>query len=294
MFMEFNEFVDEVVAGIPDYLSHYEIEKIKVEKVSKNNGVQYTGIVIVLEGENIAPNIYLDYYFSLYKQGVTLDTLLKIIRDEYISARKSLSKQELSTEFENLDTKIFAKLVNYDRNRELLEECPHIPFLDMAITFRYLVKMDEEGIASALIYNKDMEKWNHTVDSLYELAKENTIKLFPPSIKRMDTLLEDIGDYSIMPKAKRLFVLSNDKGINGATCMIYKDILKDFAKEQGGDIFILPSSIHEVILLLSKEDIEREGLCDMVAEVNKFAVSELEYLSDKVYFYDYKKDILTI
>ncbi len=294
MFMEFNEFVDQVVNNIPCYLKQYDIEKIKVEKVSKNNGVMYTGIVIILKGENIAPNIYLDYYYMMYKQGNTLDSLLKIISGEYISARSTLSKQELSTEFEDLDTKIFAKLVNYEKNKDMLQECPHIPVLDMAVTFRYLVRMDEEGIASALIYNKDMEKWGYTPEELYELAKINTVKLFPPVIKRMDELLEDRGeDGSLIPKAKELFVLSNHTGINGATCIIYEDLIKDFAAGQGMDLFILPSSIHEVILLLAKENVEKGELEEMVTEINKFAVSELEFLSDMVYFYDFKKDILT-
>ncbi|MBQ8166500.1 MAG: hypothetical protein IJZ96_05615 [Lachnospiraceae bacterium] len=166
--------------------------------------------------------------------------------------------------------------------------------MDMAITFRFMVKCDDVGVASALISNKEFKKWGITIDELYNIAMENTRRLFPESIRCMDEILPNIEELCIdEADRKKLYVLSNTTGVNGATAILYKDVIKNFAHQVGKSLFIMPSSIHEMILLCS-EEVEKDRLKALVKEVNKYIVSEIDFLSDTVYFYDLESDKITI
>ncbi len=292
--MIFEEFCDEISGHISYYLPDYDIEAVKIEKVIKNNGVECTGVIIVLKGENVAPNIYLDYYYMLYKQGRSLDEILTMISHEYEKARSTMERSDFDIDVDNLRENVILKLVNYEKNKNKLSECPYIMYMDMAITFRFIVKCDDTGVASALISNNDLDRWGISIDELYNIAMDNTRRMFPERIRCMDEILPDIEEMCIDEMdRKKLYVLSNTSGVNGATVILYKDVIKDFAGKLGKNLFILPSSIHEMILLCS-EDVEKDRLKTLIKEVNKYIVSEVDFLSDAVYFYDLETDKITI
>lgn len=285
--MEFKEFLNVVKDKLPDYLLQYDIEDIHVNTVSKNNGRKFTGIAIAVRDEQISPNIYMDYYYMLYTEGKDMNHILELITEEYIKARENINGYEFKC-IDNMDIQnnIFLKLINFEKNQEILADCPYIKYEDLAITFRILLKSDDSGIASACMRNKEFDKLNMDIDSLYNIAKENTRKLFPPVLKRLDKMIFDkYSDICEPPQGMDLYVLTNNQGINGAVYMSYEDIISDFAKEHGS-FYILPSSIHEVILFPREQDEAREELSEMVMEINRYVVADTEYLSDSVYFYD--------
>jgi len=292
--LNFEDFCDEISGHISYYLPDYDVESVKVEKVIKNNGVECTGVIIILKDENIAPNIYLDYYFMLYKQGRSLDDILTMLSEEYVRARTTMKNSDFDIDMDNLRQNIILKLVNYDRNKDKLNDCPYIMYMDMAITFRYVVKCDEFGVASALVGNKDLARMGIDIDELYEIAMENTRRDFPEKIRCMDEILPDMKDICIdEADRKKLYVLTNELGINGATTILYKDVIKDFANKVGKSLFIMPSSIHEMLLLCS-DGVDKDRLKALVKEVNKYIVTEMDFLSDSVYFYDLEADKITI
>ncbi len=285
--MEFKEFLNVVMDKLPDYLLQYDIEDIHINTVSKNNGRKFTGIAITVRDEQISPNIYMDYYYMLYSEKKDMNHILELITEEYRKARENIDDYDFRP-VENMDIQnnIFLKLINFDKNREMLADCPYIKYEDLAITFRILVKSDDSGIASACISNREFHKLNMDIDSLYNIAKENTRKLFPPILQRLDQMMHDeFPDMFGLPSGMDLYVLTNNQGINGAVYMSYEDIICDFAKEHGS-FYILPSSIHEVILFPREQDEAREELSEMVMEINRYVVADTEYLSDSVYYYD--------
>lgn len=294
MTLKFEEFCNDIAENIYSYLPNYDIEAVRIDKVTKNNGIECTGVIILLKEENVAPNIYLDYYYMLYKQGRSLDDILTMIASEYKNARCTMNKTNFNVDICDLMDNVIIKLVNYERNKEILKGCPYITFLDLAITFRFMVRMDEDGMASSLISNKDLERWDITKEELYDIALENTRKIFPARIRGMDELIPNMDELCANDEDRKiLHILTNNEGINGATCLVYDEPIRDFAREIEKSIFIIPSSIHEVVLV-SCDNAEKEGLMKLVKEVNKFIVSELDYLSDNVYFYDLETDKITI
>lgn len=287
--MDFTQFCEAIRDGIAEYLLQYDIEQLRLEQVCHNNGIEHTGLVILKKGENTSPTIYLEQFYSGYRQGIkTFDEILQLIAQEYKHVLTRMEKQgELTVDMEHVLDHVFLRLVNYQKNREMLMDCPYIPFHDMAITFRYLVKMDENGIASALLYFSNLQDCDITIDELYRAARENTLKLFPPFVKRLDEFLEDRypqnGSY---PETPEIYILSNQQFIYGATMMIYKDVIAAFADHVDKDVYIIPSSVNEVLLCIADSNMERAMLENTLHEVNEFVVSGMDYLSDEVYFYD--------
>lgn len=287
--MDFKSFCDAVVNGIAEYLLQYEIESIRLETVCHNNGVEHVGLVILNEGECVSPTIYLEqYYEHMLKQNQPMETVMSLIAMEYRRVYDCIKRQQpMLVNMEELREHVFLRLVNYERNRQMLEQCPYIPFHDMAITFRYLVKMDEAGIASVLIDYANLEKTSLTVEELYRVAKENTIRLFPPFLMRLDQFLEKrFPQETEYPEEPEVYILSNQQFIYGATMMIYKEIVAGFAEQMGKSIYIVPSSVNELLLCLTDAKKEKEMLENTLREVNEFVVSDTDFLSDAVYFYD--------
>jgi hypothetical protein len=91
-----------------------------------------------------------------------------------------------------------------------------------------------------------------------------------------------------------LYILTNNRCINGAAYLAYDDVISDFAHQINSSLFILPSSIHELLLLPAPDDGDKGYLNEMVQDINKFVVSDFDYLSDCVYYYDIKNGCIRI
>lgn len=296
--LDFEEFIEEVKNRIVEYLEEYPIETVEIHQVLKNNGVLETGLVILLKGSNISPNIYLESYYQLYTEGHLVEELLADIAAAYIFAKEQVEDKE----YEPYDAKqaekhLFIRLINQEQNEELLQKCPYIPYLDLAITFRYIILSDGERIGSALVSFDDMKRWGYDLGTLYKHALSSMRALFEPRTVSLEKMLrermaefeEDICDID-----NPLYVLTNDIGMNGASFMLYDDVLETFAREQKSSFYILPSSIHEVLLLPEKEEMNVAFLAETVREVNRMAVAKIEYLSDSVYRYDFNSKCVSI
>ena len=88
-----------------------------------------------------------------------------------------------------------------------------------------------------------------------------------------------------IPPERSMWIISNERGTNGAASMLYENELHKLSVQLGTDLFILPSSIHEVIAVPA-DDLEPEELAQMVSEINMGQVELGERLSNQVYYYD--------
>ncbi len=285
---------------------------VEINHVIKNNSIELDGLIILKEGERITPNIYLNPYYEKYLAGASLKNLADEIIQIYRKSRKKGEKEALDIRFEFNEVKprIVYRLINYDRNRKLLQEIPHVHFMDLAVTFHCLVKNNEQGIGTIRITNEHIKTWNINVGVLKEIAGINTPVLFPPVIKNMDDILDILKNerHIISPKdgnnscftpygaagQNNMYVITNLKGINGASCLLYPDIIKNLAEKLESDLYILPSSIHEIIALKGNASMDKNIFREMVFDVNRTQVPEEDVLSDNVYFYSRECDAITV
>ena len=244
----FQEYIEEHI--LEGWKSDVELD---VAMVTKNNGVQLRGLYIKSKEMNVSPAIYLDEYYSYYLKGESLEEIIRRIREEYEWKISRVADYHFKLEkFEYVKDRIIYRLVNYKKNEEILEDCPYLKLYDLALTFRWVAHSDDIGISTALVTNQEMEAWGISMNELLLAARENTPRLFPAQMVDMDEMIQRAGvcmptDHSAIP----MYIMTNRQEVNGASVLLYDDVLQTFALKKKTDFYILPSSIHEVILVPS-------------------------------------------
>lgn len=303
--MEINEFAGKVRDAVEKKLG--KAYKTEVREVRKNNGVVLHGLLILTDSRNVVPTLYLEPFWEAYQSGTSLAEivrrLIKIYREDMPETSINM---DFFTCFEEVSGRICYRLVRQKGNEELLEDIPHIPFLDLAICFFYAYSGEALGEGAILVHNSHMELWHTTTKELQGLAQKNTPGLFPWSCNSMEQVLQEMMTQECpekMPDAEQcgsflagtpLWVLSNQKRVHGASCVLYPGLLKQLAEREKKNFYILPSSIHEVILLPDGGKETPEHLKDMIAEVNRTQVAPEEVLSDSLYYYDFREENIRI
>ncbi len=289
-----------------------ELYDVELHQVIKNNGIVLDSITILRKGEQISPNIYLNTYYDSYKMGKPISAIMEEILRQYQNgkAETNLTIDDI-TDFATVKDKIILRLVNYEKNKEQLKNCPYKRYLDLAITFRYIANKDTMGIASSLISNHEFSCWNIDIDELYPIALFNTMREFPWQMESLvriianclktkaseslsGELLAEIERMEEQEHGVNMFVLTNDMGVNGATCILYDNVIRNFARVQDSNLFLLPSSVHEIMIVPEDEDMEPEFLAELVVDANRSTVGYIDLLSDHIYYYDREKDTIYI
>lgn len=296
--MNYNQFLNYVKENILAELEFYDSANVTISKVTKNNSVTLDGLCIRRNEDTISPTIYLNRYYEQYIEGRPLKTILYEIAQKHMERTNNIHLDTTDIlNFNEIKNGIVVRLVNYERNETLLHDCPYIPFHDLAITFRWLAHQDSDGIASAIISNREFEAWNITTQELMNIALSNTQSLFPAHIQNIRQLLSEYLDEDALCGSENdmnLYVLTNAQEINGATCMLYDEILDRFARQIDSDLYILPSSIHEVILVPAKDVTDNYDMNQMVCDANNSVVALMDILSDSVYYYSKENHNLQI
>lgn len=277
--------------------------RLEMHQVIKNNDLQLDSLVIISDEINISPNFYLQQYYDEYQKGEKVEVMVQDMLAMYEKTKQAMGSYSMDLSFETCRERIVYHLTSGEKNSRRLENVPSIPFLNMVISFHVLMLEEETGIGSIMIHESLQKEWNVSVKQLFQLAQENTVRLFPVKICELDQMMSDLairtGQYSGMeicpgisdeaPGYQELLVVSNQKGINGAAVLLYPGCLTKLAEQCGGDYYILPSSIHEVLVLPEAADIMESDLQRMVREVNEKCVQPDEILSDCIYRYSREK-----
>lgn len=301
--MNYKQFLDCVQDRVLQTIGE-EVD-VDIRHVLKNNGRELDGLTIMCSESEGSPTIYLNDYYEQFMSGRNIDSIVREIIQMYEINRENIKfTAEEFKYFENVRSRIVYKLINYDANKKLLENVPFKRFLDLAVVFCVLVEQKEESSAAALIHNSHMNLWNVTSDEICEIAKENSPRLLPYRITRLDDILGDefCDEFSNEPgkgvemlsDSDYMYVLSNELGIHGAACMLYDGILQRFSQRFGSDIIIIPSSVHEVLLIPWKQQYDIQELNSLVRDVNDNIVDAEEMLAQNVYLYCRDEQITVI
>ncbi len=290
--MNITSFTNQIVCFLQEQLG--EEYHVFSRKVTKNNGVALTGIVARRENINSFPTIYIDDY---YRKDVSEEEVQSIALKMAERLRLADLKQSIDlsdfTDFEKAKTRLSFKLINTGKNKALLADIPNRPFFNLSIVYFYLIENPPfHGKATVLIRKSHMDAWNIVEEELYEAAYLNAPQLLPARIENMSQVLDGIFPPGLFEDMIPMYVLTNREKLFGASCMLYPDELKLFAEKTGSDLFVLPSSVHEVILIPEKSNLNPQSFLDIVAEINHSQVPEEEVLADSVFFYNKKEDAL--
>jgi len=290
--LTFEEFKVQVKDEILRYLPEtYGGADVTINEVLKNNDTKLSGLLIKADDKNIAPNIYLEGYFKMYQNGDSLDVVMRKIADTYLE-HSNVENFDVSkiTDWENVKDRIICRLINAEYNKEYLENKPHTYFEDLAVVYTVNLGENEEGRATVAITNDLMASYGVTVDELHQIALDN-LSRSEMSFKSMrDVMIEMMGGDAAMiipeEETPSMYVLTNESKIHGASAILDKGMLEHISDTVGGDFIVLPSSVHEVIVVPVMDRFNTRELQGMVHEVNATQVTAEEQLSENVYVYD--------
>lgn len=286
--MEFELFIDELCEILSSRLVHG--EEIRRCEVLKNNGVVKRGINILNKECNMSPTIYLESFFEQYKDSGDISILADEIESIY---RKNACDSKFDVEsffdYEKISDKLTCRIINKELNGELLKNTPYEEYMDLALIVCIQIEDEIIGNASITVKNEYLSNWGISKEILFLKAKANTRSKLHVKINRIGNLLANMNiapeDATLLDSCDPpMYVLSNDQNYYGAVNMIYDDVMDGFCQLFNEDALVIPSSVHEVIVLPSSR-IPIECANEMIYEVNRKELLMEERLSDHAYLY---------
>ena len=289
--MGFEEFIKEAQERMQDWLGGE--TQICRRAVRKNNGVVLTGLYDRNGGE-VSPVLYMEPFYQAFTEAggsrEAFEETVEQIKEQYAAADRSGTVRELARSmgnFEAVKNRLSYRLVGREGNEELLRESPHKNFLDLAAVLELYIDAGDDGAYSIPVRNQHMEMWGADTEELFRLAERNTPVLKPPVLYGMREML---GLPPVKGEKEALHVLTNQSGIHGAAVMLYKGALQLASEKLGGDLLILPASVHELILGRWEEGLDLGKVQELVRIVNREEVERTERLSDHAYRYIQAED----
>lgn len=304
--MNYEIFKEVVAEKFMEYMpEQYQGMRLRVEPINKVNKV-LDGITLVGSGagRSVSPTLYINHMYEHYLETENLQEVLQSAARKMDMAFKEMPEVG-DVNLESAKDNIVFQVINTLQNEDMLRDMPHREFQDLSIIYRWVVKVHENGIQSSAIRNNLAEQLGMNEEQLFKCAVENTRRIFPPTVKSMNDVIREmfisdgmpaeVADMMIgeMPEDKMMWVISNDRGINGAGSMLYEDNLHKLAMKLETDLYILPSSVHECIAVSTNVGDPYE-LAEMVSEINMGQVALEDRLSNQVYHYDKDARRLTL
>ncbi len=285
----YDAFVNIAAGRILNYLPQEDYKGATVERIStvKNNGEKLNGIFVRKAGSDIAPTMYMEEYYNEYRDGKPLEDVLKAVAENYAAVDRMPPDVERAkvTDWEVAKDHIFPRLVGTEHNGEYLKDKVYLPASDLAEMFQIRALTLPDGTFGFIPVTENIQRMlGVSTDEIAEAALTNMRVQEPASLRSLNEVMERILGMPVPEPAAGLYVLTNQSGVNGASVILDPAVARA-AKETIGDYYILPSSVHEV-LLIPKGDLEIENLEEMVMEVNETTVDLQEQLSDHVYEVD--------
>ena len=304
--MNFEEFINTIKDTIKDYLpEEYKDAEVNLLENRKLN-THYTGLTVTRKGDTLAPTINLNALFENYGQQ-TENNLASVMEEVTSVIQHTPGKFDIGRvmDYDRVKKNLFMKLSAADKNADVLEHTPHITKEDLALTFHIMLDQGEKGTATTMITDKMMDAYGVDLEKLYQDALHNSPVIAPAQIENMGEVLERMmledmkaagapaeviqemeKDLQETSRDNPMTVITNDRSTDGAAAIFYPGVMDQVGERLNGDYFILPSSVHEILVVPDDGNISFRELTDMVKEVNRTQVAPEDRLTDQVYHYD--------
>lgn len=287
--MNFEEFKNAVMNSIKNWLPDtFGSSEVSVSVVTKNNDVKLTGLLIKKVGSAMAPMIYLESFYKEYEGGKGMEQILqKIAKVRMDHDDTDLVDMNMVSELSGCQDKIMPRLIGGNWNKDILENRPHVMISDLAVTFVIDLGMHEEGSMTIPITNEMLKIWGASSEELYAIAIKNledSEGVFVTMFEMLTGLIGDAVPKDMIPE-ESLYVLTNESKIHGASMLLNKKLMTKVIERVGKDFYIVPSSVHEVLIVPRNDKMRISDLDYLVRDINESQVDVPDRLSDHIYRY---------
>jgi hypothetical protein len=272
--------------GIEADVSEHHIEKLNYS---------YDALNVTPKGSSIGVNANLDEIFHAIERGRDYNEVLSGVTESLKGSLEHMPKLQVSdlTNYAEMKNKLAMEVVSAERNAKMLQNVPHEQMEDIAVVYRLVLNSSKGASNTVLVTNDLMDKFGITHEQLHDDAMKNAPLIRPAEIKGMEETLNEMqGGPALEPDPDEiLFVAGVPDQSHGAAVIAYPNFFEDAAEKLGGDYFIIPSSIHEVLLVKDTGEMNSRDLAAMIKEVNATEVAPEDVLTDHAYHYDSKEHI---
>lgn len=288
--MNIIEFRSEMSKALQEALGN-DIE-IKECEVNKNNGVIRHGLAIISKESNCSPTFYMEEMYEEFIKGTQISDIVSDVVEMYNRTKATTNIDiEFFTDYNKAQERLGIKLINYENNKEMLQNMPYRRLEDLALVYFCHSVDDRIGKGLIMINNTHMGMWGINEETLFIDALTSSQKNLPCTIismnEMMKQMLGDAYDPELYCENDSMYVVTNTEKTYGASCLCYPGLLKQIAAEMGSDFYILPSSVHEIIVVPETGDYnEADSLTDIVKYVNSSVLNKNDFLSNNIYFYN--------
>lgn len=289
--MTLQEFTARMTEAVSDLYG--DKAEISVQKVTKDNGITLTGMMIrdkdTDRSSTVMPVVYLEPYFEKAGEGVPVHQLVRMLSETYEEAKQTGRRVDTSCFLSYAEAKdrLFCRLTGKEGNEERLSRMPHEDWQDLAVTYYVDVPFSMENSGMVQVTDSLLSHWDISEKTLRTDAWKNTKEQKPMFIQPLGNVLAGIaGTGDAMDYQSPLYLLSCPDTAYGAVCAAYPEMTDTAQAMLGRNFFMLPSSVHEFLLLPDDGSTKAADLENLVRMINSTEVDEKDVLSNKVYYCD--------
>ena len=261
-------FAEELRNKLPEYMpDRCKNLRFCIKKINKNNGVELTGILID-DGSRCTPAIYIDEMYDSFCNNPDFEEIIRNLAKTIVDVMDSKPDTDnILKKIKEGFTHVIPKLINAEKNKELLKICPHRMFLDLAVVYEIMLGTNQ----FILIRNGMSDYRGMTEEELYDLAVENIRN--QKQLITFAQMFAGIVDEEVDLEEFPMLIVRTKCKTHGAGIMLCEDVLSEVAEKFQSDLYILPSSIHEIIAIPADFGDGVTKLKDMVNNINQTEIT---------------------
>ena len=299
--LKFLEFTEVIKQELEAYMRKTDSEiTCSITSITKNKETEKVSIGIKGKDKRLATIVYLNEYFEMYEKGAAVSELIPKMAELYkeLGVSSVLGGVNIN-DFNSVKEHITAKIVNEKTNQNELEAMPHLTKEGMAVIYKIMIPLDDKlQERSIKITDSLLQAWGVSTEELHGVAMDNTKRISPPAFMVVDDVLQEVitGEVpcnyftdkeTFLEKGKKeMYILTNEPKVDGAASLLHENILADIEKCLQEDFYILPSSVHEVLIVPKSISHDVGALKEMVRDINETHVLPEEVLSNEIYEYN--------
>lgn len=242
-------------------------------------------------------SVRVDEVYKAYHEGAKLNAIVNYISNDVLHAKNYniYDKTKTLIDYDTAKSRLFVRLLNCDRNSDILKNVVHKTLGDIALTVCAIVD-NRENLISTKILKSMVEKWRKTETDIFNEALENTYRATPPRIYKWEGVLcdesyagesfmndEDICD---LDKSFSGNILSTTRKTNGAVAVFLPGVAERIAELLDSDFYMVFTSIHEVMIHSTGSGVDPKDLKLVLQDTLRKVTPSSDYLTEKIYKYN--------
>ena len=290
--MEYDEFKKMFMEEVEHEIKARIIEGVTIsnEEIRSPEGMT-DRLIVKMENSNISMAFRLQEIYEDYdgRLDVQVEGLVDTIQENMNVREKEADVKSFIMDFDKAKDHLHLRLIPGDS--PALSDTPHVMIEDMALVANLdIVGFAEDGRTCAIICDALLAHYGISKDELFEIARDNSVAMEPLRFESLEhkvacLLHEDDIDVPV-DMNNTAYIATNTSGFNGASVIAYPDFNEKAVETMGGSFYMIPSSVHEVLVVADDGQFTFQDLLDMVTEINGAVVAPQEILSDNVYHFD--------